>query len=108
MTQSLNIGDILHGSWGYDQTQCEYFQVVGLTPKGFILREMAQTTVPNSEGFMCDQRLPVKDTFTGDRGEIKARFNKWGALAIPVSPKAKTRVHLSKWEGKPQYCSWYA
>jgi len=32
------VGDVLYTSWGYDQTNAEFFQVVGLTPSGKSVR----------------------------------------------------------------------
>jgi len=30
----LAVGDVVYTSWGYDQTQVEFYEVVGLTPSG--------------------------------------------------------------------------
>jgi len=104
------IGDILHGSWGYDQTNCEYYQVIGLTPKGYVLREIGQATVPSARtaSDMSAMVMPVKDKFLENSEPVKARINKWGFLSVPVRRGAKTRVHLSKYEGGSNYSSWYA
>lgn len=94
------IGDILHGSWGYDQTQCEYYQVVETTKKSVKIREICQERVPGSEGFMCESRLPIKDKFSNDK-----------ILTRRVRPGGYVSLHrscsLSRWSGNPGYCSWY-
>ena len=62
---SFQVGDILHYSWGYDQTNPEFYQVVAVGQKTITLREIAQTSASGSEGFMSDRRLPVLDKFIG-------------------------------------------
>lgn len=39
------VGDLLRTSWGYDQTNVEYFEVIEIKGKHLILREIAQKTV---------------------------------------------------------------
>lgn len=31
---TLRVGDIIHHSWGWEQTQCDYYQVLAVTPHG--------------------------------------------------------------------------
>lgn len=33
------VGDIFYSSWGYDQTNVDFYKVVGLTPKGVRVQE---------------------------------------------------------------------
>jgi hypothetical protein len=46
------VGDILHHSWGYDQTNCDFYQVVEAKKASVILKKIGAKTVPGSEGFM--------------------------------------------------------
>jgi hypothetical protein len=114
---SLEIGDILHGSWGYDQTQCDYFQVVGKKGKrGVYVRKIAAKTVEGSQGYMSDSRLPVKDSFlnsittfhiaTGDT--IRYDPGEYYERDYPGSGEKDRHYSASKWDGSPNYCSWYA
>ena len=32
--RAIKVGDIFYTSWGYDQTNVDYYEVVGLTPSG--------------------------------------------------------------------------
>src|SRR5436309_550623 len=59
-------GEILHYSWGYEQTQCEFYQVIATTEKTITLRQIASQTVPGSEGMDCDHRTALKDQFIAD------------------------------------------
>lgn len=54
-------GDVLYTSWGYDQTNAEFFEVVGLTPSGKSVR------LRRIEGTVKDGRVyPVRGAYTRD------------------------------------------
>lgn len=62
---SLKVGDILHTSWGYDQTNVEFFQVTALVGKAMVeIRELAQES--EETGFMTGQCVPVANKFCGE------------------------------------------
>lgn len=99
----LKVGDVLHYSWGYEQTNCDFFQVIGLTPKGVKIREIASRPVPSKHDDMqhnmaCEMEA-VPNAFTGE--VLTKRM---------ISNTAVKMDHgtASKWDGKPKYCSWYA
>ena len=103
MLVRLQPGVILHYSWGYDQTQCEFYQVVSRTAKKVVIREIRAETVPGSDhGGMSDRRRPVKDDFVGE--PTMKSICSWGArmkygAACPVTAaEAEQGFH----------CSWYA
>lgn len=100
------IGDVLVSSWGYDQTNVNYFQVVWKSEKSIRVKEIGSRI--DEDGFMCGHAMPVKNEFV-DR--------KW--LRIPpegklcrVSEDGWVRIddviHAHKWDGQPNYVSWYA
>jgi len=60
---AVKVGDIFSMSWGYDQTNVNYFQVTRLTPKGVYVREIGAKSVPGTQGFMCEDVQPAKDNF---------------------------------------------
>lgn len=97
----FNVGDIFYSSWGYDQTNVSFYQVVEKRGKTTaVLREIKQNTVEGSterHGMACDV-VGVKDAFIGD--EIKKRHGKYGF-------KLSCSERLYKWDGKPCYKSWY-
>lgn len=57
------VGDILYYSWGYDQTNIDWYQVTGKTESRIKIRPIASTYVEDS--FMSGLEKPVKDKFTG-------------------------------------------
>lgn len=59
----VKVGDIFYSSWGYDQTNIDFFQVVELKGSQMVkVREIAQTTV-RTETAMSEYVKPVKDAF---------------------------------------------
>jgi hypothetical protein len=106
--EAVAVGDIFDYSWGYDQTNVEFFQVVAMSGRKATLRRLASSTVPGSEGFMSEARLPVKDAFlqgTWD-AETLTKLIQWtddgrAYLSMPYG-------WCDKWSGTPSYASWYA
>lgn len=59
----IKIGDIFHYSWGYEQTNANYFQVVALKgTKQVIIREIAYT-ITETAGFDSYKVTACKDVF---------------------------------------------
>lgn len=111
-------GDILNGSWGYDQTNQEFYQVVGVNPtsNSVVIRKIGGHHIDGIDGFMCASVVPDKDSFRGP--ERRALVQQKGYKGTPrinicveVGGKWHNdgyRVGLDKWDGKPSYSSWYA
>lgn len=59
-------GDIFSSSWGYDQTNVDFYQVIEVKGCYAILKEIGQTR--KKEGIYIDARkiFPVKDNFIGE------------------------------------------
>lgn len=105
--QAVNVGDIFDYSWGYDQTNVEFLQVVERHGRQVVVRELAHQTVPGSEGFMSSSVLPVKGSFlTGGQAKTLTKLIQWtddgkAYLAMPYG-------WCDIWTGTAQYSSWYA
>lgn len=105
-------GTILDGSWGYDQTNIEFYQVISTSPtsNSITIREIAQETVPGSGGYDSDQRTPCPGKFIGPerRALVQCGYKGEAGIHITVSPTNPDgyRIFLDKWDGRPRYCSW--
>lgn len=99
-TRKLEVGDILSSSWGYDQTNVDFYQVVGLVGnKSVSIRKIAAADATDQDGFdgygdrgMC---VPSKDHFIGEAmtkrvGEtgMSVKITSYSS-AIKVSPDKK-------------------
>ncbi len=102
LPHTLKVGDILYTSWGYDQTNVDFYQVVNLAGTKMVeVREIAkQTTNDSGTGPMSGYVVAVKDQFKSEPKRYRA--NSTNALRIEKYAYA----HL--WDGKPQRVSWYA
>lgn len=94
-------GDILYNSWGYDQTNIDFYEVTRVTSASTIfIRRIAQDTTET--GFMCGNTTPRPGEFI--REEIKKRVQ-WYENKPYISFEHGCG---SKWDGRPMSCSWYA
>jgi hypothetical protein len=92
----FDVGDILVSSWGYDQTNVEFFQVTKvLSPKMIEIRAIMQEVERSATG--ADYVVAVKDKFV--QGEKTLR-----KLVSPGhNVKLTSYSYAHKWDGKPQY-----
>lgn len=102
----FKVGDLLYGTWGYDQTNVEAYQVVGLKGKSsVVLKAVCQEIVKGSQGYDCCNVKPVKDSFLSGK-EIVKRATTYNGENWTV--KMHYSCHLRLWEGQEIYKSWYA
>lgn len=71
-TVQIKPGDVLYYSWGYDQTNVSFFQVIDVNKKTVTFRKISYSTVPGSEYGDSDRVVPTIDSFHGP--EIKKRI----------------------------------
>ena len=91
--RGLAVGDILRSSWGYDQTNVNYYQVLEMVGKTtVVLREIGQKK--KETGYMSGTTSPRKDIFAGKpfrkqarQGSVKINSHRH---AFKVDPKETT------------------
>jgi len=101
----FKVGMIFENSWGYEQTNVDYYEVVRVTPRGVYVRPIGCKSVVNSglSHGMADSVVPDKGNFTGpeqfktvrpgsEKGYLSAEF---GCMKL-----------VQEWEAT--YRSWYA
>jgi len=101
----FNVGDILSCSWGYDQTNVDFYQVLAVTAKGLTMQEIEAEAVQGSGkgNFMSDSCVPVKDKFVGEPMRKRVGFYDNSAYVTVNGYKS-----ASLWNGEPQRRSFYA
>ncbi len=118
------VGDILHHSWGYDQTNCDFYQVVEVKPASVVLKKIGTKTVPGSEGFMCESLMPEKDAFItkgtqaltkDDRDITPDNLTITKKVSFSVNSDGSLKYYIPTpygwcdlWDGNKKYSSWYA
>lgn len=93
------IGDHFYTSWGYDQTQVEFYRVVGFTPSGKSVRVRRVWAKDTSDGYLNPHQslVPTDKHF----GPITTHLLlKGGTTAIIVDGH-----HAWLWDGKPKYAT---
>lgn len=108
----VKIGDIFVFSWGYEQTNINYFQVVGLKgTKQVIIREIAYKTTETT-GYESYKVAPCKDRFLSSSQFIKD--NEIGAVK-QVKQLGNGRIYIniesfgfcSLWDGQDDVMTCY-
>ena len=102
MHKNLKVGDLFSYSWGYDQTNVDFYQLVGIKGKTMTFKAIAGKTVKGSaEDYngMADRRTAVKDAFL-DEERYKPLTKR--SLSMNFGILSKTT------ETEAHYCSWYA
>jgi len=94
---TLKVGDILNTSWGYEQTNVEFYEVVAVSGVMVTLRQIAASTTET--GFMYGTMFPYPGTFIGEPIRRRASASNW--------VKIHSSARASPWNGKPQHVSWY-
>jgi len=56
-----DVDDILVCSWGYDQTNVDFYKVTRRTKSSAWIVKVGQQIIPGSEGFMSESVLPDPD-----------------------------------------------
>ena len=103
--ENIKVGTILYESWGYDQTNIDFYQVVRVSDKSVWFSPIKSNTVET--GFMCGHTTAIKDAFTSVR--IERRLVKsYGPEDNPRICIPYDRHSLDVWDGRELHCSWYA
>jgi len=102
----VKIGDIFINSWGYDQTNIDYYQVVKKSKKTIKIRAISSEVV--EDGFMQGQSKPKINDFVGEElQKTPYEYTDDSCLSGRVY-LTSTYGSMQKWDGTPQRCSWYA
>lgn len=92
-------GTILFTSWGYDQTNIDFYEIIERRGKStIVLRKLNATPTP--QGPYQEDLMPIKGDYTGEK--LTRRINQSGHARI----ESYARLHL--WDGKPKQATSYA
>ena len=96
---SLVVGSIIYASWGWEQTNVEFAEVVSVNPSGktVMVRDISKRI--EESGFMSGNAFPIPGRFTSEPKVFRPRRYDSGRMGDH---------HYSPWSGGPIYCSWYA
>ena len=120
LADGYQVGAIVDSSWGYDQTNIDFYRIEKRTGQFVTLLPLKSALSETAGGFMSGHRRPL----TTPKDYLADHDVAWGNKD-PESPKPAFRRKLcfrdgkpvgltishgwcSLWNGKPQACSWYA
>ena len=96
---TLKLGNILYTSWGYDQTNVDFYQVVEIVGKcTVVIREIAHETI-NGSGGPSESVIAVKGSFIGE--PMTKRSSSTNCVRIASYSSA------SPWDGQPKHQTGY-
>jgi hypothetical protein len=102
----LKVGDIYYSSWGYEQTNIDFYQIIEVKGQYATFREICSKDLENSyysHGMACNV-VPVPNSFHGEPIKKKMRFTDNSAHCCLSSYKS---LFLYTSGEKGLYKSWY-
>ena len=96
-------GDILVSSWGYEQTNIDFYEVVKATAKTVTVRELQQFRTDS--GNMTGYVMPIKGKYKGDEMRRKVHYdcyNEDGFIMI------ESYEYARPWDGRKRGYTAYA
>ena len=98
------VGEIFVATWGYDQTNATFFQVVGVTAKSVRVRKIRKRETNIKDGFMTALAVPIKHSFDGTAKTRRIYFYD----GREMFQAGESFGSAEKWNGKPVHTSHYA
>lgn len=99
---TLKVGDILTVSWGYDQTNVNFYQVVGTSGKRTVdIREIASKVV--SDDGPSTHVVAMKDDFLSPRSDTDKRGRVMTKRVSNGHVKVFSFASATLWDGSPCY-----
>lgn len=97
------IGDILYSSWGWEQTNVSFYQVIALKGKASLVVKEVSATYRYTHS-MAGYKKPIVDQFITD--ELVARINKHGTPKVQREFLHKLKFELND-KGEKVYAEEY-
>lgn len=98
----LTVGDVVYTSWGYEQTNVDFYEVAEVTSNKSVLVHPINK-VYTATGHMSGTSVPVAVRVPA--GKAFRAF--WNGYSLQVG-EGRSKHGASKWEGRPQHESSYA
>jgi len=103
------VGQILYESWGYEQTNIKYYQIIGFKGRSAILQKI-QKKIVQETSWASAMVEPCKNCFIGEPfiKRIVPSVNYNGSISYHISMGGCIGRLFEHKEGQQNYCSWYA
>lgn len=111
MKHGFEMGMILYNSWGYEQTNIDFYQVVEVKPKSIVIREIAQENVlGSSEGYSSMSAFvrPKENEFIGEELLKPITIRVWNEKPVYSIKARHGSFSIYTKEERGVYASYYA
>lgn len=99
--ETIQVGDIYYTSWGWEQTNIDYYQVIAKNNSRVTLRQIGYEMI-EQDSWASGKVVPVKDKFVGEPFNKIANFE----LGKPMFNISSFETAWL-WDGKAKGCSWW-
>jgi len=99
---NFKVGEILYDSWGYDQTNIDFYQITRISKGCIWIREINLESVKDTS-YDSDQVIPCKNKFIGEEKKKRVVRTSWKPEGYISSDISGT---LSQYDGTPKHRSW--
>ena len=93
---TFQVGDILSGSYGYEQTNVHFYEVVAISPAFLTVRELKKSVIPTSDA--TTKEMPIPGDYDGPA--MRRKIWRDGAWVTDT-------LLARKWDGRPEHGSSY-
>lgn len=93
------VGDVLVNTWGYDQTNVDYYQVTEVGARSVMVRAIEAKTADDGNQTMTGRSQPDRYKFTGPA--MRKQLSEDGSIRFEFGG-------CRKWDGKASRYSYYA
>jgi hypothetical protein len=105
----FQVGQLMYDSWGYEQTNIDFYQVIEVKNKSVVIQPIQGKMIP-SQGYssMAGLTAPVKDSFCGE--PIRKNVTCWVSNGNPSYYLRSEHGIINQYNKGEEgvYCSWYA
>lgn len=89
----VQVGDFFVSSWGYDQTNIDFYKVVGVTPKGVKIQKWTAACVESESSGYTDALVPGDGpVMERDTSAVTPEMDYWDAKEATVLVPAKVQT----------------
>lgn len=101
----LTVGDVLRSTWGYDQTNVDYYEVTRLIGKRMVeIREIGATS--EDTGYLTGRSVPVPGAYLKDEAPLRKIVSPTGSVKIASYAWASKMTPAA--DGKYEPTAWSA
>jgi len=102
--QQITEGQILASSWGYEQTNVDFYRVERIAGQFAVLQKLGSKETSDGELAMTGRAVPDEAVLVSARFRRKIHKASWGSTFVQITPYA----YAYPWDGQPCRTSCYA